>query len=449
MGVKAGLRMNGYLEGVHYSIGHRPPAALNVPEAYRTPESYKRCITFHDTGFTVMVVSPQADAAGVGTNVDVVFSDETYLVGWQWLQNIVFPANRGSGVTKLEKALLARSPYFGKFLFHSSTALTAEGQQVLLNLEDPAIIAEFKNIKGAKVVRANWTVNRGNLKENYGESLRPLYNGDTVRYDAQVGNIRPSFAVGGFYAGLDMARHRFGGVCPYDRTQPLYIGMDFGVAINCIRAFQLYGNILTQISEHKVLSGSGIHTHCAAAFAKHYPTHRSSVEFFYDNTGNNPQINATTTFADDVVATLRRLGLRVNKRTSGGTNPFHHLKHLLWTKVLAEDDDRFPRYRHHASCVDSWRSMQDAKGKRNANGKYEKDKGSERSVKVKPEHATHYSDAGDFVLFGLYWRLIRLLKGSEGITGSGYNTKLLDRAERALQKNGTAGELRTIHKKPI
>jgi hypothetical protein len=431
-GVKTGLSMNGYHENIHYIIGKKPNAILRVPPPYREPKSYDRCITFLATGFVFNIVSPEAKGAGIGTNQDCLVADEVYLISWDFLLKL-FATIRNSGVKQSEKDQLSKSKWFGKILLHSTTAITDEGLDVLENLEDPKFNDELaqKGVKGALIVRANWESNAKNLPKNYADSQRAAYKDNQEMYDAQILNIRIKRKGGTFYTGLNKEIHLLFGKNPYNKKEKLYIGMDFGVEINCIRVFQMFGKEWTQISEHFVLgSDNKIHTDAAKDFAQFYMGHDNIIEFYFDNTGNNRQINSNTTFSDDVVATIRKEGLRIVKKTFGGANQLHHLKYLLWVKTLQGTDARFPIYKHFHECMNSWKSMVNSKIRKKQGGAIEKIKTSEQSSKILPQHATHFGDAGDFAFFGVFWRLLKLIEREQG---GGYG-KRLDAIEKAEQK---------------
>jgi len=75
--------------------------------------------------------------------------------------------------------------------------------------------------------------------------------------------------------------------------------------------------------------------------------------------------------------------------------PPQHDKYLLWMNILKANDPRFPKVIFNGkNCKYTLISMNNTKVIER-NGKFDKDKNSERNDKILPEEATHFSDAVD------------------------------------------------------
>ena len=92
---------------------------------------------------------------------------------------------------------------------------------------------------------------------------------------------------------------------------------------------------------------------------------------------------------------FKRRGWNVEPKSHRGQEPPQHDKYLLWTNILKGNDKRFPKIIFNGkNCKYTLISMNNTKVIER-NGKFEKDKRSERSSKILPEEATHFSDAAD------------------------------------------------------
>ena len=76
--------------------------------------------------------------------------------------------------------------------------------------------------------------------------------------------------------------------------------------------------------------------------------------------------------------------------------PPQHDKYLLWASILAEKDERFPKKRFNGSkCKYTLISMNNTRVIEDREGRFAKDKRSERNQSILPEEATHFGDAVD------------------------------------------------------
>jgi hypothetical protein len=434
-----GFEMNGWIEGLHYFVGKEPPKNWHWEYPYKRPKDYTRVI-FTWTGFVYVVVSQDANNAGVGTSVDVQMSDESALLSWQYMSTVIFPTVRGSGRREIQNDFKRNSKYFTKHFFHSSTPMLPSGQELLYGLEKGDFSDDLQKmgIGGVGVVRANWRFNKQNLAENYAETQRIL-NPDTLTYNAQVENIRPPSVSGGYYTGLAKAFHQYQpldngyyGVvgmaadCRGDgdviKGKPVILGIDWGDVINSLVALQLNGKEIRCLKSMFVLGDDNeMQDDLAEKFANYYAHHdNKTVELYFDKTGNLGVGNTRKTRAQQFATYLRAKGWTVYIKTKGRKNIDHDKKQLLFQNILREGKDTFGRDKHDyrfpllrinaLNCAALWTSMANCPAKTGGHGQTTKDKGAERKgSKVLPQHAPHLSDALDAAVWGLFAQLLKAI----------------------------------------
>jgi len=102
----------------------------------------------------------------------------------------------------------------------------------------------------------------------------------------------------------------------------------------------------------------------------------------------------------------------VEQHTHAGMEPPQHDKYLLWASILAEKDERFPKKRFNGSkCKYTLISMNNTRVIEDREGRFAKDKRSERNQSVLPEEATHFGDAVDKRVWTKYGHLLRQAYG--------------------------------------
>lgn len=132
-------------------------------------------------------------------------------------------------------------------------------------------------------------------------------------------------------------------------------------------------------------------------FCHYYRFHsRKTVEFYRDRYGDAHRANSKKTYNEIAIARLEKNGWTVNQHTHRGIEPPQHDKYLLWSYICAETDERYPLKRFNATkCKYILISMNNTRVRTNTQGKFEKDKRSERNDSVLPEEATHFGDCVD------------------------------------------------------
>lgn len=132
-------------------------------------------------------------------------------------------------------------------------------------------------------------------------------------------------------------------------------------------------------------------------FCHYYRFHANkTVHLYRDRYGDAHRANSKKTYNESAIERFQRNGWTVQQFVHRGMEPPQHDKYLLWSYITAETDERYPLKRFNASkCKYILISMNNTRVRQNSQGKFEKDKRSERNESILPEEATHFGDCVD------------------------------------------------------
>ena len=132
-------------------------------------------------------------------------------------------------------------------------------------------------------------------------------------------------------------------------------------------------------------------------FCRYYRFHPcKTVDFYRDRYGDARRANSKKTYNQCAIDRLMKHGWTVVEHVHRGMEPPQHDKYLLWSYVLAETDTRYPVKRFNATkCKFILISMNNTRVRTGSDGRYEKDKRSERNGSIPAEEATHFGDCVD------------------------------------------------------
>ena len=195
-----------------------------------------------------------------------------------------------------------------------------------------------------------------------------------------------------------------------DPSRPLEVVPDWGSNINLFSVGQERNwNFVTNIIEpvdcfineffnkpqetNKVMIDDLVDQFCG--YYKFHPT--KEVFYFKDKYGDHrqPNVKNSKSFNIQAIERFEKHGWTVFPMSHKGMEPPQHDKYLLWTNILKGNNPEFPTVIFNGkNCKYTIISMNNTKVIER-NGKFDKDKSSERSKKILPEKATHFSDAVD------------------------------------------------------
>jgi hypothetical protein len=429
-----GLEMHGYIEGVHYFVGKKAPDRWQWPLAYEPPLDYRNAITFWNGTVLTFISQDGAGSSGRGLNIDWGFADEAALLNEQKFETDFLLSMRGG---KKKMAIYPDGTFqryehcqwHHSFVLASTTPITLDGRwflkyemQAQMN---PAKVAFFS---------ASSEVNIENLGAEYFERAKALL--PDFLYKAEILNQRIPKIDNGFYPLLNENRHTYGEFTPQDlihshstckqdkdlrEDEPLLVGIDWGTSINCM--------VVAQGNRHAIRFVNNLYVKkpliiddLVRKFVKYYaPRKNKQIMLWYDPTGNINTANSRITFAEQVVQQLTAAGWQVRSMTTGRANELHESKYNLWNNILKEDSEGYPSFSmNRKNCKELWISMTSAPAIVGRSESIKKDKKSERNKSVQQEHATHFSDAADIVIVGMYKELLFGKK-----VASGFKTQIM------------------------
>lgn len=148
-------------------------------------------------------------------------------------------------------------------------------------------------------------------------------------------------------------------------------------------------------------------------FCHYYRNHiNKHLHYYRDRYGDARRANNKKSYNELAIERLEKQGWTVEQHTHAGMEPPQHDKYLLWASILAEKDERFPKKRFNGSkCKYTLISMNNTRVIEDREGRFAKDKRSERNQSILPEEATHFGDAVDKRVWTKYGHLLRQAYG--------------------------------------
>jgi hypothetical protein len=197
----------------------------------------------------------------------------------------------------------------------------------------------------------------------------------------------------------------------YNPMLPLYVGMDYNFRISPLPVAQV--GVLPGEAVPTVNFIDALYTlhplglvDTINLFAERFKGHICrEVHYIYDHTAisKNP---LKTTFKDEVVRCLTEHGLDVIEHYTRDA-PDHDVKHIL-IKRLHEAKGKHAVRVNEATCAQMVTSIELSPAVMSS-GQTKKDKSTERDWDFPAEESTHFSDAYDMILWGLFeWELIEV-----------------------------------------
>lgn len=417
----AGLEQLGYYKDIHYFVGKKPPKSWRWPEPYEPPLDYANVMIWYNGAVMVFVSQDGGAASGRGMNVDWVVGDEAALLDEEQFNTDILLTNRGGEEKKAFYPDGSTKLFKDCHLHHSitlatSTPVTASGNWIF-KYEEQAKISPEKTL----FLSANAYVNRKNLGEQYFENARAIMPDFLFR--AEVLNERIKQVETCFYPLLNEKIHCYNksfdnsyyaqllsddkpnsqGDADVDSLQPLIIGVDWGAHINCLVVGQDRGNEIWFL-KNLFVKHPAIIDDLVNDFCDYYSNHiNKHIFFYYDPSGNNSQANSTATYAEQVITLLNKKGWTVQSMTYWNKQENHEIKHLLWNNIMNEENEEFPNIRFNSNnCRELLISMQNAPAIQGNKASIRKDKSSEKRKGFDQAHATHFSDAADVIIVGMF-----------------------------------------------
>jgi hypothetical protein len=418
----SGLEQHGLYKDLHYFVGQRPPKWMKWPEPHEPPLDYKNCIIFWNGAVLNFLSQDSSGSSGRGLNIDWGLADEAALLDEKKFQTDFVLSMRG-GKKKIAAYPDGSWKYYKDCSLHhsyvlaTSTPITLSGRWIF-KYEQQALMSPDK----VSYIKASSLTNKKNLSQEFFDNAKATLP-DFI-YNAEILNIRLPKIENGFYPLLDERKHSYNQFNPADltnsasrtcakdddliTTDALIGGIDWGTSISCMVIAQ--GNTSSiNVLKNIYVKYPKIVDDMIDEFVRYYAPHQcKELYLWYDPTGNINTANSRTTLADQVKERLTTKGWKVFLMTTGRNNELHENKYHLWNNILKEEEDSvFPLFRMNGSnCRELWISMSNAPAKIGLNESIRKDKASERNKSLNQEHATHFSDAVDVIVVGMFRDLL-------------------------------------------
>ena len=458
----------GYYQDVHYWIRKFPPAQLKVPRAYRTPLKADHYIQWYN-GSGIYLVSQDRPGTINGVSTQWGAGDEAKFLNVNKLREETLLTLSGNAdhfgqmscylslmfcsdmpTTARGTWLLDYEDEMDKDAVQAILMVQQQRHQLLAELEDSTLSQRQRDKLEARVAELDDYLNElrkdlvyyseaTTLDNIHALGLAPIKQFkrtlSEVVFNSSVLNKKVLKVENGFYSLLSEVDHAYDAPnfdyidklkidysnptevpepdCRWDtdvnRLEPLDIALDYNNAINSLVVGQLHGNQYRNVNSMFVLGADGhLLRDVVKKFCKYYKYHDNKVvNYFYNHTAIAKSASSGLSFADEVMQELRAQGWIVVDRYTGQA-PSHHSRYLFWG-MLFQGDRRLPQWCYNRTrFAQGAISMQQAPVKKQGDV-FGKDKSSEdRRSGVKPEEATHFSEAAD----ELNWGRLRSMIGN-------------------------------------
>lgn len=453
-GLLAAWKRWGFIEGIHYVVGRKPPKSFRQPII--DPKDYEHVISFYN-GSVAVIISQDRPGSSNSLTLSWLLVDEAKFIDYAKLKDETLPANGGI------------KSHFGKHSFNHSIMILSDMPQTqkgswFLHYRDKMDQELIKTIEATvyEIWRTKERIRALNAK---GKPVPPYLKGYLRRLDRDLNKMRSvavyyreyssienlqllgenyikqmkrdltpltfqtsilcqriGIAKDGFYSSMREAHKYDANDNQYldtlgfdydfsaldsradkdvDPDAPICIGMDYNANINWIVAGQPRDRRLNVIKSFYVKFERKIPA-LVEDFCRYYASHRNkTVVFYYDATalGSNYAVNEQD-FRWVVVHEFERQGWRCEAVYLG--NPMRHdEKYLLINQGFAGKQRLMPFF-NRSNNEDLILAIQSAGVSRGRNG-FRKDKSGEKLAESEEdllEHRTDGTDAFDTLYIG-------------------------------------------------
>ncbi len=390
----------GYYDGIHYVVGKKPPKHFKKP--FHRPDRFSNVITFWN-GTTIILGSFDRPQLLRGGSNDWVIVDEALLIKKPVYDQIIIPSLRGThtalrgkpghlsqeftssmpygrlGSWLLDYELKAQKPendmfYIEGTSWHNRKVLGDEVIKMWLRTMQPNIAAIEVMNKRTKILDNMF----------YPALTNQHWYTDSYNY-TWIDNL-------GIDIDSSKRDSRWDKDC--DPKLPLNLSHDWG-SFNGMTIDQHHPTINTvKFINVMYVHHPDIIDDLAKNFCAYYSHHKNKTVYQWgDKSGSKREANARLTYFDQFAQILRKNGWRVIRKKVGDIE--HLDRHRFIAQLHRGDEPKLPKIFHNLNtCKDLRIALESAPMLGD-----KKDKRSERSTSIKPEHATHLTDAYDYRLY--------------------------------------------------
>ena len=453
-GLLAAWKRWGFIEGIHYVVGRKPPKSFRQPII--DPKDYEHVISFYN-GSVAVIISQDRPGSSNSLTLSWLLVDEAKFIDYAKLKDETLPANGGIkshfGKHSFNHSIMILSDMpqtqKGSWFLHYRDkmdpeliktieatvyeiwrtkerirALNASGKPVPLYLKGylrrldrdlnkmrsvAVYYREYSSIENLQLLGENYikqmkrdltplTFQTSILCQRIGIAKDGFYSSmrEGHKYDANDNQYLDTLGYDYDFSTLDARADK-----DVDPDAPICIGMDYNANINWIVAGQPRDRRLNVIKSFYVKFERKIPA-LVEDFCRYYSEHRNkTVVYYYDATalGSNYAVNDQD-FHYNVVKEFERRGWRVESVYLG--NPMHHdEKYLLINNAFAGKQRLMPFF-NRSNNEDLILAIQSA-GVSNGRNGFRKDKSGEKLAESEEdllEHRTDGTDAFDTLYIG-------------------------------------------------
>lgn len=447
----------GYVEGIDFVVGIRPPSDFDTP--HLKPQNYKYCISWKN-GTVIHLISQDRIGSANGLSIDWIIVDECKLINKERFDQEVMPANRGNRhlfghraehhsvtyctdrwygvegnwIGELEKQV---DPIRNRAIETYAIEVINIEKKLRENKYEDSYIEELKKkiskynkilfelrSKAVLVSYANALENIHILGIDYIEQQRQLLPKQV--FLVTVMNEPRNLSTDPFYPNLSRISHcynknnnQFLDALDYnfdaldkldsyvdddlDPEQGLYIGIDPGGNINVMVVGQFDKNGRIRVLNSFYVKKPDKTRHLIEKMCEYYKHHQTKEVYYYlDQTHIGSHGAAELTYEGIIKSTYKDKGWDVGSEYFGKV-PDPEKRYILASNTMELNESGIPGISFNESnCEYLLISMESADTEEHK-GLFRKDKSSEKSSSgVEQEEATHFSDAFDTLLWGMH-----------------------------------------------
>lgn len=458
--LKVGWARMGYKENVHYWVRKEPPGSLNIPKAFRQPDTNVHLIKWFNGSAQLLISIDRLHIAN-GASLAYIYADEVKFFPREKFKEVLLTL-RGQAylfgdLSCCESLLLTtdqpRPEMPGEWIFDMEKDHDEEAASIILGIQHELFLLsnELESCKAKKRIRQIQqqidryldelnSIRKGTVFvsrastldnvhalgiqviENYKKSLTPY------EYALSVLNKKQKKGENAFYYLLSEEKHGYYAPnidyidqldnkirrkdCRWDGdillNNPLDIGCDYNAHINWVVIGQEKENSYDIINSIFVKKPKKIKD-LVNTLDKYYSYKKdfnNTINYYYDHTAIGENAITDISFHDEWCNRLSDKGWNVISQYLGQSSG-HRSRYKLWELVLG-GDERFKPFRINVpNNLELITSMNGTMTRNDKRGNFEKDKSSEIKKSVPPEYATHGGEAADGLIWGIYRPLLK------------------------------------------
>lgn len=466
----SGWEKRGFYENQHFWVGKSPEEKLMIPKSIREPISPKHYIKWFN-GSGIYLVSQDKTSTINGVRTQWGFVDEAKFINKKKFDEQTIPTMAGGYAKWGHMSNYLSLLFCSDMPQHSSEKWLLDYEKDMdVELVEAIIAVQFKimNLRNKlkdlpedsiedrvhtlkDIKRYTYAVNE--LRRNCiyfstasaldnidAIGLEPLLNTKRVlsdiKFRVQILNEQLFKNENGFYALLDPVSHSDNlvdykyvstesrGTARDSRwdadvitTKALHIACDHNNIINSIVTAQESGNNIRFLSSmyvlHPQLLDSMVEKWCD--YYEHH--HEKVVYYWFDSTSKKRNSMSDIKEWEEVERILIIRGWTVIRKDIGQIGS-HTSRYMLWGKLFS-GDTRLPHFIYNRVNCKDWEVSCLGAGLIKVGDVYNKDKSSEKlDSGVPPNEATHISEAGDILLWGMIRNKFSVSSDFVGIVSS-------------------------------